>query len=336
MKRNAEQHEERRLPVRAAAYDLERQQAARRERIEFNKARVQKLIMGSLALELRNAGGDGNLLEGWTAKFDLCGVTGDPEGEQRRPLVNVRHKSIVFVAPWGKKFTSRDAVFSHLGVERKSNGSNSSSKGRSGGARGTNRAEDAENLPPAPVTEPPPVKTDEGLLAFEVERILDVRCMEAKGRRRKVAKAPREFLVRWVGYGADEDSWEPEESFLDRGPIDDFFEGQPSMTPREGSVWRRFQKIGPEHQVDVPVWKGPTKATKGSASKDKARRVDIDAELSAHDRATGALLTASAFGPISERAYVAPTDCDLGLFARRDLHPREPDVTRGLRVRLGL
>jgi hypothetical protein len=133
--------------------------------------------------------------------------------------------------------------------------------------------------------------------------------------------------VRWVGYGADEDSWEPEESFLDRGPIDHFFEGQPSMTPREGSVWRRFQKVGAEHQAEVPEWKGPPSGAKGgkgaSSSKDRReRRVLVDNDEQA--QSTAALLTAAAFGPISEKCYVAPTDCELGLFARRALRPHEP------------
>ena len=39
--------------------------------------------------------------------------------------------------------------------------------------------------------EPPPVTTDSGQLAFEVDRVLDVR----------QRKRGREFLVRWVGYG---------------------------------------------------------------------------------------------------------------------------------------
>lgn len=39
---------------------------------------------------------------------------------------------------------------------------------------------------------------------------------------------------------------------------------------------------------------------------------------------TAALLTAAAFGPTSHRCYVAPTDCDLGLFARIDIPAGTP------------
>jgi len=56
---------------------------------------------------------------------------------------------------------------------------------------------------------PPPAPVDiEGELEYEVERILDCRDV------RSGKKMQREFLVKWLGYGHEHNSWEPEANCL--------------------------------------------------------------------------------------------------------------------------
>ena len=191
-------------------------------------------------------------------------------------------------------------------------------------------AEVPETKPSRPdqiIKEPPPVQTEEGQLAFEVERILDVRLLEVPARRSR-KKQPqvdpserREFLVRWVGYGPEEDSWEPEENLLDREPIEDFFNSRPSLMLRKDCVWRRFQQVGEDHQADLPEW---DPSQRQSASDDGAVLLSGADMISDGAQRTAALLTAAAYGPVSDLCFVAPTDCDLGLFARMDLPAGTP------------
>ena len=58
----------------------------------------------------------------------------------------------------------------------------------------------SQEMPP-----PPPVLID-GHLEYEVENILDVQA-HGQGRRRQC-----EFLIKWVGYGLYDATWEPETS----------------------------------------------------------------------------------------------------------------------------
>ena len=63
------------------------------------------------------------------------------------------------------------------------------------------------------LTRPPPVNGDEN--RFEVDRLLDKR-VRRYGRGRRV-----EYLVRWLGYGPEDDTWEPV-AHIDSGLVADF------------------------------------------------------------------------------------------------------------------
>lgn len=143
-----------------------------------------------------------------------------------------------------------------------------------------------------------PVLTDKGQLAFEVERILDVR----------QRRGGREFLVRWVGYAPEDDSWEPDKSFLDRAPIEAFQALRPSLLGNAGA-WRREQQLGEAHQAEVPpCLPPPPRQTRHTAAaavpvenpsaepRVPTSRADIAEQLAESARQTAALLTAVAFG----------------------------------------
>jgi hypothetical protein len=153
------------------------------ERIAAGRLRCESALLAGLAKEV----GDASLLDGWTVTFDLEGVSGDPEGVQRGPRMNSRHKSIKFIDPEGGCYTRSEAL-QHLNPKNEDENADE---------------EEAPARSAAPVKEPPPVETDAGL-AFEVDRLLDVRMVQP----RKKVEPTREYLTRWVGYGPEDDSWE--------------------------------------------------------------------------------------------------------------------------------
>ena len=183
----------------------------RSRRIAGNRDRVEKYLLDLLAKDIRAIEGQGDFdVAGWSVKFDLERVSGDPEGEQRGQRVNSRDKSIKFHAPDGQLFKGREAAVAFFTPEEESE-------------------EEEEITPPALVGAP--VQTEEGELAFEVGRILDVRINPDTGR-------GNEFLVRWVGYSSEDDSWEPEEGFLDREPIE-IFEAKRARPVRPSTLKRQ-------------------------------------------------------------------------------------------------
>ena len=109
--------------MRRSLADHERARKAARERDELDRQaakeaareRVESVLLKGLAKELK---GNEELLRGWTVKFDLIKVTGDPEGMLRGPPINTRHKSIKFVAPDDKVFNTRQAVVAHFGLDK--------------------------------------------------------------------------------------------------------------------------------------------------------------------------------------------------------------------------
>ena len=209
----------------------EARQAAASERYAAGYARVRGALLARLARDVGDHSGE---VADWEVIFDLERVSGDPEGVARGHRLNMRDKSIKYVSPDGQVFKTREAVVQHF-VPTDSN-------------EAEEEEEEKEEAVVAPVKEPPPVEIDGGELAFEVERIIDERT-DKKGR--------REFLVRWVGYSAEDDSWEPEAGFLDREPIDLYESRRTSLLPRDDFVWRRVQSVGDSHQATIPCFQGP-------------------------------------------------------------------------------
>jgi hypothetical protein len=99
--------------------------------------------------------------------------------------------------------------------------------------------EDAEFPAHQPtLTRPPPVNEDEN--RFKVDRLLDKRTRRY-GRGQRV-----EYLVRWLGYGPEDDTWEPAAN-VDSDLIADFeashhAANQPAVAPRSSRRQTRFRR----------------------------------------------------------------------------------------------
>ena len=79
--------------------------------------------------------------------------------------------------------------------------------------------------PPAP---PPPRTLEDGDLAWEVNKVMDVRRM-GRG---------YQYLVDWVGYGPEDRSWVPRSYFADPSILRDFYHENPSAIGRSPGVSR--------------------------------------------------------------------------------------------------
>ena len=75
--------------------------------------------------------------------------------------------------------------------------------------------------------QPPPVPIEiEGELEYEVERVLDKRIVKRRKKDRVV-----EYLVKWLGYGHEHNSWEPAKALANAQELVQLFENtQDPMT----------------------------------------------------------------------------------------------------------
>lgn len=157
--------------AQADARELEAK--ASKVRVAANTKRVAAHLLSGLGTQLdrygaRAPGGPGpgaELTAGWTVEFDLARVSGDPEGVQRGQRVNSKDRSVAYVTPDGRRFGSREAIAKHFGLEAPEEESRPADK----------NGKPKKLKPEPPPYEPPPVQTESGQLAFEVERVLDVR-----------------------------------------------------------------------------------------------------------------------------------------------------------------
>ena len=76
---------------------------------------------------------------------------------------------------------------------------------------------------------PPPRVLDDGDLAWEVDRVLDVR-RYGRG---------FQYLVDWVGYRPEDRSWVPRSYFADDWWLQDFYAANPSALGRPPGVGRK-------------------------------------------------------------------------------------------------
>ena len=191
---------------------------------------------------------------------------------------------------------------------------------------------------PTPKPPPAPVLVDEHGEWYQVEALLASR---------RTAAGTREFLVRWQGYSAEDDSWEPESGILPEvirefDKVRRWVTGSPPPSQRRpakrpaslagcstdamrpgalpAGAWRprandtvHEQRIGPDHQVLIPAMIPPSE----SAPCSRPEGTLISHSSSEHDACNIArTLTAAAFGPSEAFCFIMPCDVGLGLYAR--------------------
>jgi hypothetical protein len=179
------QHQKAQQKEQALADAREKEAEKRKETIAINTKRVEVHLLSGLSSQLdrygaKAEGGPGpgaKLTAGWTVEFNLPRVSGDPEGVPRGQRINSRDRSVVYVTPDGQRFGSRETVAKHFGLE-------APEEEPKGPADKNGKPKKPKPAPPP--YEPPPVQTESGKLAFEVERVLDVRaiCVCARARAR--------------------------------------------------------------------------------------------------------------------------------------------------------
>ena len=170
------QHFKAQQKEQALADAREKEAQKRKETIAANTKRVAAHLLSGLSSQLDRygasaEGGPGpgaELTAGWTVEFNLPRVSGDPEGVQRGQRINSKDRSVVYVTPDGRRFSSREAIAKHFELQAPEE----EPKGPT-----DKNGKPKKPKPAPPPYEPPPVQTESGKLAFEVERVLDVRAI---------------------------------------------------------------------------------------------------------------------------------------------------------------
>jgi len=75
--------------------------------------------------------------------------------------------------------------------------------------------------------------------SFEVEQILQARLFKARKSKRKEWR----YLVKWVGYGASYNSWEPERNFKEGIMVNQFWKNT-DLNGRDRTDLKQFETIG--------------------------------------------------------------------------------------------
>jgi hypothetical protein len=247
---------------------------------------------------------------------------------------------VIFIGPDGTRYDSRKAVALALGLQPISPQAAkrfcqkllSSKRPPPDDSSSTVPAKRPVHPGSATLAPPGPVYTNEhGEGVYRVECLLAVR----------PSGTTREFLVRWDGWGADADSWEPESSILDKGMVR-MFDRQKAQQrgsrtrPRpfssldmqvhptsagmlsagsHGDAWpAKAPRIGQKYQSSISRCDEATPPEASEPIRVTYHELERDAAAG-----TAALLTAAAFGPLGVWTFIAPSNCGLGLFARASL-----------------